>query len=124
MVLYDINAPGLCSALNRREISHLYRAGRLHPATQCKLKGEASWSTIGELFPLMEPTPTTYVLPDAISPAIRRFRRGLGILMLLALLATGVFFFRGRLNHDSAMVTPATANLQRVGDTISLANEK
>ena len=124
MVLYEVNVRGLRSALNLREISHLYRAGQLNPRTQCKPKGAAGWSTIGELFPLMEPTATTYVLPSEISPGLRRFRRGVGAVMLLALLATGAFFFRGRLSHDSAAAGPATVGLQRVSETISLVKEK
>lgn len=124
MVLYDVKVSGLRSALNRREISHLYRAGQLHAKTRCKPKGATAWSTIGELFPLMEPTTTTYVLPNEMSPAIARFRRAVGGMMLLALLATGAYFFRGTFGHDSAAVTPATANLQRVSETISLVNDK
>lgn len=124
MVLYDVKVPGLRSALNRREISHLCRAGQLHARTQCKPKGAAAWSTIGELFPLMEPTTKTYVLPNEMSPTIARFRRAVGGIMLLALLATGAYFFRGRFGHDSAAAAPATANLQRVSETISLVNEK
>jgi hypothetical protein len=124
MVLYEVKVPGLRSALNLREISHLYRAGQLQARTQCKPKGATAWSTIGELFPLMEPTTTTYVLPIEISPAIARFRRAVGGMMLLALLATGTYFVRGKFSHDSAAVTPATANLQGVSETISLVNEK
>ena len=124
MVLYDVKVPGLRSALNRREISHLYRAGQLHAKTRCRPKGATAWSTIGELFPLMEPITTTYVLPSEINPAIARFRRALGGILLLALLATGAYFFHGRFGQDSAAVTPATANLQRVSETISLVNDK
>jgi len=124
MILYEVNVPGRRSALNLREISHLYRAGLLHPRTQCKQKGEAAWSTIGELFPLMEPTATTYVLPNDMSPALRRFRRGLSVMMLLAFVALGGFFFRGKFRHDSAATAPATASLQRVSETISIGNDK
>ena len=54
MDLYDINARGFPSPLNAREISQLFRAGQLHPRTPCKPKGDASWRTIDELFPLLK----------------------------------------------------------------------
>lgn len=124
MVLYEIDVSGLRSALNLREISHLFRAGQIQAKTRCKPKGTATWSTVGELFPLLAPTATTYVLPDATGPAIRRFRRGVGVIMLLALLASGGFFLRGKFSHDSAAVRPATANLQRVSEAISLVKDQ
>jgi hypothetical protein len=124
MVLYEVNVSGLRSALNCREISHLYRAGQLHSKTRCRVKGQAEWSSIGELFPLMAPIPRIYELPDELSPALRRFRRGVSVMALLALITIGAFFFRGKLSRDSAATTPATASLPRVSDTMSLASEK
>ena len=121
MVLYDVKVRGLRSALNLREISHLYRAGHLQPYTACKRKGEAAWSTIGEMFPLLQSTAKIYILPDHISPGVRQFRRGVRMVMLILLLIAGTFIFRGRLNKDSAAANPATLNLQRVTDTIELS---
>ena len=54
MDLYDIGARGFSSPLNAGEISQLFRAGQLHPRIPCKPKGDATWRTIDELFPLLK----------------------------------------------------------------------
>ena len=54
MDLYDIGARGFSGPLNAREISQLFRAGLLHPRIPCKPKGDATWRTIDELFPLLK----------------------------------------------------------------------
>jgi len=54
MDLYDIGARGFPSPLNAGEISQLFRAGQLHSRIPCKPKGDATWGTIDELFPLLK----------------------------------------------------------------------
>jgi hypothetical protein len=120
MVLYDVNLPGLRSALNAREIAHLLRTGQLHARTRCKRKGEAAWRTIGELFPLMESRAATYVLPNEISPTVRRIRRVLGVATVLAVITIGSLLLRGRLNN-SAAIDAATVSLRQVREAITLA---
>jgi len=123
MVLYDVKVSGLRSALNIREIAHLFRAGQLHSRTPCKPKGQAAWSTIGELFPLMQPGATTYLLPTDMSSGGRRIRRVLGAGVVLAVITIGTVLVRGKLSNSFPRDS-ATVSLQRVTGTLSLVNDK
>lgn len=55
MDLFDVKAPGYASPMNRGEISHLFRAGHIEGRIPCKPAGEATWRTVGELFPGISP---------------------------------------------------------------------
>lgn len=124
MVLYEVKVPGLRSAaLNAREIAHLFRAGQLHAKTRCKPKGMAAWSTIGELFPLMQPGAATYVLPSEMNPTVRRIRRAFAVAVVLVVITIGTVLVRGKLSN-SASADSATVSLQRVTGTLSLVNDK
>ncbi len=64
MDLFDVKGAHLSSPLNAREISQLFRYGQLHPKVPCKPKGEAAWSTVEQLFPLLKHSPEGYSLPS------------------------------------------------------------
>ncbi len=64
MDLFDVKGAGLWSPLNAREISQLVRHGQLHHNVPCKPKGEAAWSTVDQLFPLLKHSPEVYSLPS------------------------------------------------------------
>ncbi|MGI8890938.1 MAG: hypothetical protein ACR2G0_09190 [Chthoniobacterales bacterium] len=49
-----MKAPGYSSPLNHREISHLIRAGHLDRRAPCKRCDEATWRTVGDLFPFLK----------------------------------------------------------------------
>ncbi len=92
MDLYEVKAPGLrSSALNSREISQLFRNGRLYRDAPCKRKGEATWRTIDQLFPLLKYSPEIYSLPAADQQPKRR-RLAL-IAAAFTLLGAGVVFY-------------------------------
>ena len=54
MDLYDVKARGFHSPLNYREILQLYRGGQIGGRLPCKPRGEATWRTIDEVFPLLK----------------------------------------------------------------------
>lgn len=94
MDLYDVKARGLSQPLNSREISHLLRAGHLHPQVPCKPTGKARWLTVGQLFPLLEYGGGTYSLPPNATEKTRTpTRLPLALVSVLVVLAaTGVKF--------------------------------
>ena len=99
MDLYDVKARGIRSPLNSREISHLFRSGHLQRRVRCKPRGEASWQTIGELFPLLEYGIGGYSLPpEDAKPAARRLV--LAFAGVAALMATGMFLYYNRSARD------------------------
>ena len=92
MDLYDVKARGLHSLLNAREIGQLFRAGRFGRRQPCNPRGEATWRTIDELFPLLryeaEAPPLRFDKPR------RSRKRGPFIsacALILALLGTAIF---------------------------------
>lgn len=110
MDLYDVKARGIRGPLNSREISHLFRTGHLHPRVRCKPRGEASWQTIGELFPLLEYGIGSYSLPpETPRPAARRLV--LAFAGVAALMATGVFLYYNRSAWDLIDVRSAVETL-------------
>jgi len=54
MELYDVKGRGFAGPLNSQEISQLFRSGTFGPSLPCKPRGEATWRTIDELFPLLK----------------------------------------------------------------------
>ncbi len=73
MDLFDVKGAGLWSPLNAREISQLVRHGQLHHKVPCKPTGEAAWSTVDQLFPLLKHSPEVYSLPSYGSERRRRW---------------------------------------------------
>ena len=110
MDLYDVKARGIRSPLNSREISHLFRSGQLHRRVRCKPRGEASWRTIGELFPLLEYGIGGYSLPP-VTPKPAARRRVLAFAGVTALMATGIFLYYNRSARDLIDVRSAAEPL-------------
>ena len=109
MNLYEVRAPGINCPLNSREISHLFRSGHLHQRVRCKPKGESSWRTIGELFPLLEYGIGGYSLPPEGSKPVGRRRT---LALFAALMATAAYLycdrsFRGSTDVRSAAKSPS-----------------
>ncbi len=109
MDLYDVKARGIRSPLNSREISHLFRAGHLHRRVRCRPKGEASWCTIGELFPLLEYGIGGYSLPlDESEPTLRRrVLKLVAIVVGVIVTAAAAFLIYNRSALDSVHVRAA-----------------
>jgi hypothetical protein len=110
MDLYDVKARGIRSPLNSREISHLFRSGQLHRRARCKPRGEASWRTIGELFPLLEYGVGGYSLPPENMKSAGR-RLGFAFAGAAAVLATGIFLYCNRSGRDLIDVRSAAETL-------------
>lgn len=97
-----MKAKGIRGPLNGREISHLVRAGYLNRRVRCKPKGEASWRTIGDFFPLLKYGLGVYSLPPEDLKSGRR--PALTLVVMAALVATGVYLYSNRSAFQSAEV--------------------
>jgi hypothetical protein len=92
MDLYDVKARGFHSPLNYREIGRLFRAGIFDGRQPCKPRGEATWRTIDELFPLLKYEAAAP--PLRFDEPVQPWKRGSFIsacALVLALLGTAVF---------------------------------
>lgn len=90
MDLFEVKGSGLSNPLNAREISQLFRYGRLHRNVPCKPKGEATWRTVDELFPLLKYSPEVYSLP---SDGPQRRRRWFWLVVGTILSASVLYIF-------------------------------
>jgi hypothetical protein len=94
MDLYDVKARGFHSPLNYREIGRLFRAGIFDGRQPCKPRGEATWRTIDELFPLLKYEAAAP--PLRFDEPVQPQKRGPFIsacVLVLALLGTAVFHY-------------------------------
>jgi hypothetical protein len=90
MELYELKLRGLSGPFNKCEIIHLFRIGLLNSRMPCRLRGEAAWRTIGELFPLFEYRITSYSLPEEEGQSGRKIGRVAAGILVVIVLAAGV----------------------------------
>jgi hypothetical protein len=104
--LYEVKKAGFRCPLSSREISHLFRAGELHRRVRCRPTGEESWSTIAELFPLLDHDISTCSLPADGARSGRRL--AVTFAVMASLMAIGAFVYGGRPAGGSAKSRPIT----------------
>ena len=94
MDLYDVKARGFHSPLNYREIGRLFRAGIFNGRQLCKPRGEATWRTIDQLFPLLkyEAAAPPLRFDDPVQPR-KRWPFISACALALALFGTAVFHY-------------------------------
>ncbi|CAN5432090.1 hypothetical protein BH20VER3_BH20VER3_09440 [soil metagenome] len=90
MDLFDVQAPGYSSPLNRAEISHLFRAGHIGRRALCKPSDEATWRTVEEVFPWIKPARRSPSKRDARAQAETIKATAMG-LVILGLFSSTIF---------------------------------
>jgi len=120
MELYEVKKAGFRTPLSSWEISHLFRVGELHRRVRCRPTGEESWSTIAELFPLLDYDTSTYSLPSDGARSGRRL--AVTFAVVASLMSTGAFVYGGRPAGGSANSQPLTHSRRQEVAAATAAN--
>ncbi|MBA3726989.1 MAG: hypothetical protein H0W86_11190, partial [Armatimonadetes bacterium] len=104
MDLYDVMAEGCHTSLTAQQIAELINAGGFKRNQACRKVGQTRWSTIDELFPLVEHSSGNGVELPSVKPGQRptAFPLGIAVALATALLAGGIHFLWLRPAHRAA----------------------